>query len=292
MVVFGCFLLGRWVSMIVERCAARSLSGGPVRGTLVEGRYDLDDAGSSKKQTRVHTAARQEDSWQLCTVAGFRAANFGQRMEAAGYWFEATQFTAEFARADPRRATAAHNAAVASLIEQRYENALGYFSTARDLWLAAPSWIEAIDIPLAGRGSIFHFQLASKHCDALVIARRQRYVTLCRGAASITNLLTQLTQSWMRVAAFNDTSFDTALSALGAAFGEACPEFQLMSQVRNGSGPFQIVPNQSLFDRWERDAAQPHDQSRELFAAIYLTAGLHPTHLPWSPGLRCFTSEG
>ena len=226
-------------------------------------------------------ATEPTETWLSATVAAFCAARDASSTKAAGHWSQAVTLTSDYQKNDPRIAATWHNAGVAMLIEQRYECAVRNFVRARESWGDALKWIEVVDIPLAGRGSTFHFQLAAEHSDAFTRARRQRLIGLCLGAGAITNVLNRLAHHWMQAASLTHAAFETDLSVIAAAFGGSCQEIDLVRQVIDGTEPIQNTSKPSLFERWQRDSVQSGDQLSDFFASIFLTAGLHPSHIPW-----------
>ena len=242
----------------------------------------MDDRGHVDNAPLEPPPPDQANPWERHTVEGWRAAHQGKRSAAAVNWLMALKFATKFAMDDPRRAAAFHNAGVALLIARRHECALRSFLTARDQWEAVATWIEGIEIPLSGRGSTFHFRLATQHGDAFTQALRQRYITMCHGAAAITSILLRLAELCTPDISSSLVSLERHRSAVAAAFGESCLESQFLRLIFDPTLSLQCTCNLSLFDRWCREGVRARDQLCDLRAAVHLTAGLHPDHLPWS----------
>lgn len=231
-------------------------------------------------------AARQPDPWLKATAAAFDAASKGRGAAAGDGWVRAGTLAAGFQAGDPRIATTWHNVAVAMLRARRFEIAVQNFGKARVSWDEALKWIEAIDIPLAGRGSIFHFQLAAEHSDAFTRAHRQRLVGLYCGASAITNVLSRLARHGMQAEVLAGPESEADFRAIATAFGESCPEINLLQQVRDGRVLAADAGKPCLFERWKRDPFQPTEQLSDFFASIFLVAGLHAKHLSWKNCIR------
>jgi hypothetical protein len=216
--------------------------------------------------------------WLPCTLSASYAAKTSRIHLAPLFWQKAYAFSLQLPADDPRRASALHNAGFAHLIRGDRQTSLELFGGARRQWQRAEAWVRSADIPLTGHSSSFHMLLAAKNSEALLRLRRETYLKLCNGAASITEALSQHLES-------DANSHDDApkhVRALRDAFGDECPEARALELLASRLAPDSLpITQPSLDDRWRGLFRSTPTEIRPLIDAVYLTAGLHPNHLPW-----------
>jgi hypothetical protein len=214
--------------------------------------------------------------WLDRTVAAFVAHSEKDMARAARLWQHAGDLAGAFAVADPRRAAACNNAGYGHLLAGKLDEATGLLQKAAMQWRLAEKWIEDAELPFLGRGSAFHFALASRHADALTRVGRHKYMTLARGAAAITNaVLRRAIRHDQRQATF-DAGIQRDVEALEAAFGVDCAEaLPLKTATSNDTVVQPAQEPRFLIDRWPAIAQQTRAELRPLIDAVYLTAGLN-----------------
>lgn len=216
--------------------------------------------------------------WLPSTLSALSAAKTSRAHLAPLLWQKAYVFSLQLPANDPRRASALHNAGLAHLILGDRQTSRELFGAARQQWQSAEVWVRTADVPLAGHSSSFHMLLASKNTEVLLRLRRETYLKLCDGAASITDAISQYLDS-------NETSRDDTpkhIRVLRDAFGDECAEARALELLASCAAPdFSEITQPSLDERWRGLFRNTPAEIRPLLDAVYLTAGLHPKHLIW-----------
>ncbi len=130
-------------------------------------------------------SADKTQKWAASALRGFTEMSRARDEEAARSWLHAAGILQD-ATDDPLRAASLSNAGTAYLILQEQHEADSVFHEAERAWLRVIASIAALDIPMIGASSSFHFRLAAKAPDALIEARRHRYRRLAEAALAIT----------------------------------------------------------------------------------------------------------
>ncbi len=220
------------------------------------------------------------DRWLAFTLAALRAAKASKLLTAAQLWERANGAASAFAAHDPRRAAALHNLALSEIIAGRKNDALTTLAAAQRQWQAARQWILESDIPLSGRSTTFHLLLAAGNSETLLRIRREKYLNICTGAASITKSVIHYAGSKRDP---NNPLIDLKnhIEALHLAFGK-CAEAQSLKNMARPP-PIQIGAAEEpyLDERWHAVSENTQIEMRPLIDAAYLMAGLHPRHLVW-----------
>jgi hypothetical protein len=220
------------------------------------------------------------DRWLAFTLDALRAAKASKLLSAAQLWERANGAASAFAAHDPRRAAALHNLALSEIIAARKSNALTTLAAAQRQWQAAQQWTSELDLPLSGRSTTFHLLLAAGNSEALLHLRREKYLNICVGAASITKSIVRYIGS--KGDANNAlTDLENDAEALQLAFGK-CAEAQSLKSMATPR-PIQIgaAEGHYLDERWHAVSENTQIEMRPLIDAAYLMAGLHPRHLVW-----------
>jgi hypothetical protein len=123
--------------------------------------------------------------WTTSTLLGFAEMSRARSEEAACFWLHAAGML-QGAAADPLLAASLSNAGIASLILQQQHDADRVFHEAEQAWRRVADNFATLDMPMVGASSSFHFRLAAKAPDALIDARRQRFLRLAEAALAIT----------------------------------------------------------------------------------------------------------
>ncbi len=145
------------------------------------------------------------------------------------------------------------------------------------------TWVEEMEVAIAGRGSVFHYQLAADHGDAFADIRRRHYRSLHAAVVAVTAFNARVTSH--RLSAVHDTSraVEDVIEKLERAFGPGLPEINVvrkkepltltaggaLSAARNWR---EVAETRSIFERWcEAPKAAPHNCLCFL-AAVHLNA--------------------
>lgn len=213
------------------------------------------------------------DAWLACTLAGLRAVEEARIDEAASFWRDSCAFADHLSDEDPRRAAARSNLGLGELIAGRHTQAIAALSAARTQWRNVEAWIQRVDIPSTASSSMFHFLLAANHPDVLTGLRRKKYLTLCAGAAALTDSI------YDQVCADSAEPDHALLRAqtIQAAFGEDATGTRVLVDLTGGSLPARRVRIvKSTEAQWRSVAKNTVVEMRPLIDAAYLTVGLKP----------------
>jgi len=122
---------------------------------------------------------------------------------------------------------------------------------------------------------MFHFLLAANHPDVLTSLHRKKYLTICAGAAAITESI----YDQARGKTAEPDRMQRQAQAIQAAFGEDAAEAHarlalapLPSQKRTGSA-------NSAEERWRLVSKNTVSEMRPLIDGAYLTIALKPEYL-------------
>lgn len=220
-----------------------------------------------------------QDAWLSCTLSALRAVEESRYDAATPFWRDACASADRLSSDDPRRAAALHNLGLSQFIAGHRQHAIAALRAAQDQWRVVEAWVQQIDIPFTAGSSMFHFLLAANHPDAVAKLRRKKYLTLCAGAAAITN------------AVYDQASGNTAepdraqkhIQAIQAAFGEDAVEARsLAAFVSPLPSVKQATKIQSVEERWRSVSTNTVVEMRPLVDAAYLTVGLRSEYLRWT----------
>jgi hypothetical protein len=211
------------------------------------------------------------DAWLSSTLSALRAAEDERYDEAALLWGDACAFANRLSNDDPRRAAALNNLGLSEFLAGHTQRAAATLSAARDHWKIVQAWAQRIDIPSTASSSMFHFLLAANHPDALARLRRNKYLTLCAGAAAITDSI----YDQARGGTSGSGQLETQIQAIQAAFGEDAAEAHALLALKAHPLKFNPVrPAQSVEGRWRAVSKNTIVEMRPLVDAAYLTIGL------------------
>lgn len=213
------------------------------------------------------------DAWLACTVAGLRAVEEARFDEAASFWRDGSAFANHLADVDPRRAAALNNLGLGELLAGCRDEAIAALRAAQYRWQQVETWVQEVDIPSTASSSMFHFLLAANHPDVLTRLRRKKYLTLCAGAAAITDSIYD--QARDDNAESDRTQIQT--QAIQAAFGEEAAETRTLVHLAGSGSPAKrarIIKNTE--EQWRSVSKNTVVEMRPLIDAAYLTVGLKP----------------
>ena len=192
------------------------------------------------------------DAWLSSTLSALRAIAQSRYDDATSLWRDACAFADRLPNNDPRRAAALSNLGLSQFIAGDREQAVAALGAARDHWQIVEAWVQQVDIPSTASSSMFHFLLAANHPDALAQLRRKKYLTLCTGAAAITDSI----YDYAREGTAEPDRMRKHIQSIQAAFGEDATEAK------------------SVEERWRSVSKNTVVEMRPLVDAAYLTVGL------------------
>lgn len=213
------------------------------------------------------------DAWLSCTLAALRAIEDSRFDDAASLWRDACTFADRLPHDDARRAAALSNLGLSEFIAGRREQAIAALAAAQNHWQGVETWVEQVDIPSTASSSMFHFLLAANHPDVITRLRRKKYLTICAGAAA-------MTESIHDQARGSNVGFDRIQSqaqSIRCAFGEDAIEAQTLDALAT----HRPVEKRSRLrnraeERWRSVSNNTVVEMRPLVDAAYLTIGLTP----------------
>jgi hypothetical protein len=218
----------------------------------------------------------RSNDWLDRTLAAFMAHREKDTALAARLWQHASDMVGTFPANDPRRAAASNNAGYGHLLAGKLDEATSLLQKAAMQWRLAEKWIEDAELPFLGRGSAFHFALASRHAGALTRVGQHKYITLARGAAAVTNAVLRRAKPHDQRQETFGAEAQQDVEALEAAFGVDCAEALLLkTTILNDAAARPAQMQRFLIDRWSAIARQTRAELRPLIDAVYLTAGLN-----------------
>jgi hypothetical protein len=238
-------------------------------------------AAGPKKVGRIGMEAsdsgigEHSNDWLDRTLAAFTAHREKDKARAARLWQHAGDLVGTFAATDPRRAAACNNAGYGHLLTGKLDEATSLLQKAAMQWRLAETWIEDAELPFLGRGSAFHFALASRNADALTRVGRHKYITLARGAAAVTNAVLRRAMRQNQRQGMSSAEAQRDVEALEAAFGVGCAEAMPLKTATSNDAAQPAQKPRFLIDRWPAIAQQTRVELRPLIDAVYLTAGLN-----------------
>ena len=146
--------------------------------------------------------------------------------------------------------------------------------------------IEHADVPLAGRGSVFHLRLAMQHHDAFAQLKRQPLLDLCTAGSAITSCNSALARAPTERAA----DHRDLIALITATLGPDCAEVQLLSHWTAPDGSAVRAAYRAKADALAQSAARFDVDSRdprgELKCALQMTVLLHPSLLSATTALK------
>lgn len=125
----------------------------------------------------------------------------------------------------PMRAAQLNNAGVACCLMSNLLDAATHFAHAIEEWRHVRADVEAMEVPVGGRSSVFHLRLAMQHHDAFAALKRERLLVLVAAAQAITAYNARLNSH------HEDERENDMMEALSAAFGPECAEVRLLREA-------------------------------------------------------------
>ncbi|MFN3623050.1 MAG: hypothetical protein ACK4TP_03225 [Hyphomicrobium sp.] len=228
--------------------------------------------------------------WIQSSAKAFAALAEGRMPMAAELWLRAAEQIALAHASAPLRAAAHNNAGVAFLLRSQVREAADHFSEATRLWGRAYAHVESLDVPIAGRSSVFHLRLAMQHHEAFAELRRRRFLDVCIAARTITQYNAQLGGLDSRGDRDALEADQSIIGVIAAALGPECAEVHLLREEDVAQSAAVRAAYRSKADRLMRRVAGSYVHAAgyraDLDCAAQLTALLHPTLLPATPALE------
>jgi hypothetical protein len=176
---------------------------------------------------------------------------------------------------EPMRAAQDNNSGVACCLMSNMRDAATHFARAQDEWRNVRAHVEAMDVPVAGRSSVFHLRLAIDHHDAFASLKRERLLALISAAQAITAYNARLNlhhENWCD---------PDMIDALSTAFGPECAEVRLL---REGLSPEAVracyrSKAEALARRAEALHLSGNGYAADVERAALITILLHPSLL-------------
>lgn len=129
----------------------------------------------------------KRNEWTRATGAAFAALESGRRTEAANLWMNVWRDVEAGGASLPLRAAARNNVGFARILIAEPREALHDFEQAAAQWAAARELLDATELDVSGRSSVFHLRLAMNRPDAFEAVARRRLEQLCVAAAAISH---------------------------------------------------------------------------------------------------------
>jgi hypothetical protein len=166
--------------------------------------------------------------WTQLTADAFAALADALPARAADLWLRAADPILRHSASDPLRAAAHSNAGVASLLRSSPREAAAHFTMAQRLWDQSRTQLEHLDMPIAGRSSVFHLRLAMQHQDRFADLQRRRHLASCAAARAITKFNAQQAGTVVGRDPHAIDDDQNLIGVLSSAFGPNCVEVRLL----------------------------------------------------------------
>ncbi len=217
------------------------------------------------------------------TVDALIALADGHRDAAAHIWLQSTPATGAN---DPINAAANNNVGIAALIAGTPHLAAARLETATQSWADSHAHIERTDVPIAGRGSVFHLRLAMQHQDAFTQLKRQPLLDLCAAGSAISNCNSALAHARPLHAAAREE----LIALLTATIGPGCADIRLLELWTAPDCEAVRAAYRAKAEALAQSAASFNvdscDARSELKCAVQMTVLLHPSLLPATTALE------
>jgi hypothetical protein len=240
---------------------------------------------------------RPVENWIESTVCAFSEFARFEWLKAGALWIEAdSALGCEKPSFAPLHAASRSNVGAANLIFGRRAVAERALDEADLAWQRIIAQIEALDVPITGASSSYHFRLATAAPEALIEARRDRYRRLAQGALAITRYNRSLLDA---VAAGSVTVRHPAIAlrqTISENLGYASPEARMLAALdgRCDSKAFRAIYADKLADigRAASLASSLSEDCKKLEHSVTLTALLTiPISQPVLPDRPAFPSS-
>jgi len=220
-------------------------------------------------------------SWTRDMAAAFAAMAEGHFAEAAEQWLQVANDTQHAEASEPLRAAAQNNAGVAHILLCDLRAARIGFEKAATSWARTRRALDAAEVAMPGRSSVFHLRLAMRHTKSFEALGRRRYELLCATAAAITRHNKDIAAGKPLDIGANDDLLTGCLET----FGPGSPEAAILRDARVTS--VGVIALATMYAGFRTRAAQlleacdvNHPQNRnflvDLEHAVSLTAIVHP----------------
>lgn len=225
------------------------------------------------------SAENREEGWLSCTLSALKAVEDARYDAAKLCWQDAYASARRLPTADPRRAAALNNLGLGELATGHRQQAIETLSAARNQWRIVEAWVQRMDIPFTAGSSMFHFLLAANHPDAVAHLRRKKYLTLCAGAAAMTDAIYDQANG----NSFEPERTQKRIEAIQAAFGGDAAEARSLAELASLALPAKRTAEfQSVEERWQSMTRNTVVEMRPLVDAAYLTVGPRPEYVEWT----------
>jgi hypothetical protein len=153
--------------------------------------------------------------------------------QAAEAWLGYAAATRSDDVSAPMRAAQDNNAGVACCLMSNTRDAATHFARAQEEWRHVRAHVEAMDVPVTGRSSVFHLRLAIEHHDAFATLKRERLLALIAAAQAITAYNAQCARETAHKIHGEHAGEQDMIHALSTAFGPECAEVRLLREAES-----------------------------------------------------------
>jgi hypothetical protein len=218
----------------------------------------------------------KRNEWTRATGAAFTAFEAGRQAEAANLWLGISRDVEDGDASVPLRAAARNNVGFARILIAEPHEALHDFEQAAAQWAAARELLDATELDISGRSSVFHLRLAMNRPDAFEAAGRRRLERLCVAAAAISHANVRLMRG-------EPAHSGTLAVMMTEAFGPRGASTIVVRQACEGRGAYSAAYSgyRRTAERLVEERAASHmtgrDYSADLEHAANLTILVHST---------------
>ncbi len=223
--------------------------------------------------------------WEVETIAGFQSIGVSRIDEAAAHWIRAADLLPPGSSTDPRAGAAHSNAGIGHLLLGDRPAANEAFQSAEHFWTVLANRIPALDVPVVGTSSSFHFRLASGHVGSFTEARRRRYARMCDATFAITRFNHLFAHASPPSDAGIEAPRQTLIGLLVDVLGSQAPEIRMLE--RSSDQDWASAYAEKIADFKARRPSMSEALSEDchrLEMAFALTALFSPGLLPDEPG--------
>jgi len=210
----------------------------------------------------------------------------GRPRDAAEQWLLLARRIAGGGAPEPLSAATHNNAGVAYLLRSDPRRAEESFARAEALWQVSRGLLDAADVAIPGRSSVFHLRLAMQHQAAFTELERQRHAIMWAAADAITAFNSLLACACLAESTTIVRADQSMISSLRSAFGPACPELRILDVEGDGDPP-RLADDANVFAAYRRKAAAQAETAPVSYVdagqfgalvdrAAHLTALIHP----------------
>lgn len=234
----------------------------------------------------------QEWEWEAVETAALEAYGAARTEEACHLWRRARELSLMLPPKDPRRAASISNVGLALLIDGQMLEADAALEEAIALWENGLAWIDAMEVTLGARSTLFHFRMEQRHGASYMTVRRGWNRNLLKGSVA----LTKFNHALVRYHLDRDESADDLLqesielrrSSCGTSDAHLATMLAVHAARLDAVGRLEAAEEKSSQARqslarspkrplelWLAERPTRLCDQRRLLAAAYLTASVH-----------------